>query len=234
MNLKYKKIVCVFVLTISVYVSGIAISSKYNENTAVFMPLNNRVIAIDAGHGGWDPGKTGKTGMNEKDINLDIANKLCTFLEDAGAEVYLTRPSDDALGKTKSKDMKERIDIIKNSEADIMISIHQNAFPKPNAKGAQSFYFKQSQDGKLLAECIQKSLIQSLDEKNSRVAKENNNYYILKNTQIPSVIIECGFLSNPDEETKLNNEDYRLKTAWAIFDGIRTYFDEKDAEFVIN
>ncbi|MCJ7855856.1 N-acetylmuramoyl-L-alanine amidase [Lachnospiraceae bacterium NSJ-143] len=166
--------------------------------------------------------------MNEKEINLDIANKLCLFLEEAGADVYMTRPEDTALGETKSKDMKSRINIIEDSGADIMVSVHQNSFPSQNVKGAQSFYFKESEDGKLLAECIQKSLIQALDEKNTRVAKENNNYYILKNTQIPSVIIECGFLSNPEEEKKLNNEEYRLKTAWALFDGIRAYFEAKE------
>ena len=108
--------------------------------------------------------------MNEKEINLDIANKLCLFLEEAGADVYMTRPEGTALGETKSKDMKSRINIIEDSGADIMVSVHQNSFPSQNVKGAQSFYFKESEDGKLLAECIQKSLIQALDEKNTRVA----------------------------------------------------------------
>ena len=166
--------------------------------------------------------------MNEKDINIDIAQKLCLFLEEAGADVYFTRDEDEALGETKSEDMKKRINVVDESNADIMISIHQNAYPSESVKGAQTFYFKGSDGGKALAENIQESLVRALDEKNKRVAKENTSYYIIKNTEIPSVIIECGFLSNPDEEKKLNTEEYRLKTAWAIFDGIREYFNEKD------
>lgn len=166
--------------------------------------------------------------MNEKDINIDIAQKLCLFLEEAGADVYFTRNDDEALGQTKSEDMKKRISVVDESNADIMISIHQNAYPSENVKGAQTFYFKGSDGGKALAEKIQASLISALDEKNKRTAKENTSYYIIKNTEIPSVIIECGFLSNPDEEKKLNTEEYRLKTAWAIFDGIREYFNESE------
>ncbi len=166
--------------------------------------------------------------MNEKDINIDIAQKLCLFLEEAGADVYFTRSDDEALGQTKSEDMKKRISVVDESNADIMISIHQNAYPSENVKGAQTFYFKGSDGGKALAEKIQASLISALDEKNKRTAKENTSYYIIKNTEIPSVIIECGFLSNPDEEKKLNTEEYRLKTAWAIFDGIREYFNESE------
>ena len=166
--------------------------------------------------------------MNEKDINIDIAQKLCLFLEEAGADVYFTRNDDEALGQTKSEDMKKRISVVDESNADIMISIHQNAYPSENVKGAQTFYFKGSDGGKALAEKIQASLISALDEKNKRTAKENTSYYIIKNTEIPSVIIECGFLSNPDEERKLNTEEYGLKTAWAIFDGIREYFNESE------
>lgn len=227
MNIIKKKFI--FIFSTALFVLAIAVSRQnIFKNTALaFMPLDNFTIVIDAGHGGWDPGKTGKNGLNEKDINLDIAQKTADFLEEAGADVYITRTSDSALGENKRSDMKKRIDIIENSKADIMISIHQNSYPSEKAKGAQVFYFRKSENGHLLADCIQKSLIQCLDEKNTRTAKENNNYYVLKNTDIPSVIIECGFLSNPEEERLLNTEEYRLKTAWAIFDGILTYF-EKD------
>ena len=227
MNTIKKKFI--FIFSTAVFVLAIAVSRQniFKNTTLAFMPLDNFTIVIDAGHGGWDPGKTGKNGLNEKDINLDIAQKTADFLEEAGADVYITRTSDSALGENKRSDMKKRIDIIENSKADIMISIHQNSYPSEKAKGAQVFYFRKSENGHLLADCIQKSLIQCLDEKNTRTAKENNNYYVLKNTDIPSVIIECGFLSNPEEERLLNTEEYRLKTAWAIFDGILTYF-EKD------
>ena len=227
MNKIKKKFIFIFSTALFVMLVAVSKQNIFKNTALAFMPLDNFTIAIDAGHGGWDPGKTGKNGLNEKDINLDIAQKTAAFLEEAGADVYITRTSDSALGESKRSDMKKRIDIIENSKADIMISIHQNSYPSEKAKGAQVFYFRKSEKGHILADCIQKSLIQFLDEKNTRTAKENNNYYVLKNTDIPSVIIECGFLSNPEEERLLNTEEYRLKTAWAIFDGILTYF-EKD------
>ncbi len=227
MNKIKKKFIFIFSTALFVMLVAVSKQNIFKNTALAFMPLDNFTIAIDAGHGGWDPGKTGKNGLNEKDINLDIAQKTAAFLEEAGADVYITRTSDSALGESKRSDMKKRIDIIENSKADIMISIHQNSYPSEKAKGAQVFYFRKSEKGHILADCIQKSLIQCLDEKNTRTAKENNNYYVLKNTDIPSVIIECGFLSNPEEERLLNTEEYRLKTAWAIFDGILTYF-EKD------
>ena len=225
-----KKFMFIFLTAVFVLVTVAAKQIVYHNTALVFMPLSSFTVAIDAGHGGWDPGKTAANGLNEKDINLDIAQKTADFLEEAGADVYITRTSDSALGESKRSDMKKRIDIIEDSRADIMISIHQNSYPSEKAKGAQVFYFKKSEKGHMLADCIQKSLIQCLDEKNTRTAKENNNYYVLKNTEIPSVIIECGFLSNPEEEKLLNTEKYRLKTAWAIFDGILTYFEKYSTE----
>ena len=152
------------------------------------------------------------------------------FLEQGGAEVYVTRDEDKALGESKWGDMKKRIEAVMISGTDIMVSIHQNSFTNKNAKGAQVFYFSKSEEGKLLAQYVQKSLTDILDEKNQRVAKENSSYYILKHTEIPAVIIECGFLSNPQEEKSLNNEEYQLRAAWAIYDGICSYFEEKDSE----
>lgn len=189
------------------------------------MPLEKKIIAIDAGHGGWDPGKKGKNGENEKDINLAIAKKLTMLLEGSGAVVYTIRNSDEALGDSKGEDMNERKEIIDKSEADIMVSIHQNSYPSEEIKGAQVFYHGTSDDGKKLAGCIQKELSEILDSSNDRVEKSNESYYILRKTEIPSVIVECGFLSNPDEEIKLNSDDYQNKTAWAIYCGIVDYFD---------
>ena len=190
------------------------------------------VIILDAGHGGWDPGKTGTQGDNEKNINLQIAQKLKQYLEQGGAVVYMTRNSDEALGEKKGEDMKERKRIANESEGDIFISIHQNAFPKGSAKGAQVFYHKQSQEGKKLAEEIQKSLKKYVDDENIREVKENTNYYILKKTELPSALVECGFLSNLEEEKKLNTEEYQQKVAWAIYVGIMNYFEQQDIQNV--
>lgn len=136
----------------------------------------------------------------------------------------MTRYSDEALGKSKKSDMNERRKFIEESGADIMVSIHQNAFPSPAAKGAQTFYYKNSENGKRLAQCIQKALVEKADDTNKRSAKENSQYYVLKNISVPAVIVECGFLSNSREEQLLNTEDYRQRIAWAIYVGINEYF----------
>ena len=196
----------IFVL-LMIIVSGLYFTIQKQNTVETMLPVNAKVVILDAGHGGWDPGKTGTQGDNEKNINLQIAQKLKQYLEQGGAVVYMTRNSDEALGQKKGEDMKERKRIANESEGDIFVSIHQNAFPKGSAKGAQVFYHKQSQEGKKLAEEIQKSLKKYVDDENTREIKENTNYYILKKTELPSALVECGFLSNLEEEKKLNTEE---------------------------
>ncbi len=213
------------ILFIAVIVSGIFYTT-YQEKQSVhnMLPGMSKVVIIDAGHGGWDPGKKGTKGADEKDLNLMIAQKLQMFLEQGGATVYMTRSEDEALGERKGQDMRERKKIVNNGEGDILISIHQNAFPQESVKGAQVFYHKNSEEGKKLAETIQESMISFADNDNTRVAKANSDYYILRTTEIPSALVECGFLSNSEEEKKLNQEKYQEKIAWAIYLGIMNYF----------
>lgn len=199
---------------------------KGTEET--LFPMVEMTIVLDAGHGGWDPGKTGTEGANEKDLNLVVVEKLSDYLEQGGAEVILTRTSDDALGNGKRTDMAERKKIANESGADLLVSIHQNAFPSPKAKGAQVFYHSHSEQGKILAECVQESLRSRVDDSNQRQAKENSDYYILRTTEIPAVIVECGFLSNREEEKLLNDATYQEKLAWAIYCGILDYFENLD------
>lgn len=207
----------------TVITSIVSIKNKQAINT--MLPVENKVVVIDAGHGGFDPGKTGSSNINEKDINLKIATYLQQYLEQSGATVIITRSSDEALGNTKKNDMFKRKDIANNSSGDILISIHQNSFTSSKAKGAQVFYYKTSEEGKLLATYIQESLIDTLDKNNTRLPKPNSDYYVLRTTQIPAAIVECGFLSNPEEEQKLNSDTYQQTTAWAIYKGILNYFD---------
>ena len=121
--------------------------------------------------------------------------------------------------------MAERKKITNESDGDILISIHQNSFTSGKASGARVFYYKASDEGKKLAEYVQQSLIDTLDKNNNRLAKPNSDYYVLRTTQIPAAIVECGFLSNADEEAKLNTDDYQQQTAWAIYKGIVSYFN---------
>lgn len=189
-------------------------------------------IVIDPGHGGDDPGKVGVTGCYEKDINLEIAGKLKKFLEAEGIEVILTRDGDYGLyseedNNKKNADMKNRVKKIEEVKPLLAVSIHQNSFVEEKIQGAQTFYYAKSKEGKCLAEQIQESLIKTLDEENKRVAKANDNYYLLKNTTYPLVIVECGFLSNTKECELLETDYYQEKVAWAVYMGIMRFLNTK-------
>jgi len=186
---------------------------------AFAMPLERRIVVIDAGHGGWDPGMvSGK--VDEKDINLQIAKKVQAHLELGGATVIITRVDDSDLSKSKSGDMAVRRHIANASGADIFVSIHQNAFGKSSVHGAQVFYFNESDNSKKLAEAIQSTLVSFADPGNRFKARANSNYYVLKQTTMPAVLVECGFLTNPSEKARLLTDVYQEKIAWAIYTGI--------------
>ena len=198
------------------------------KTAETMMPLGHKTIVIDVGHGGFDPGKTGTNGKNEKDINLAIALKLQTYLEQAGAVVIISRITDEALGENKREDMRERKNIADSSNGDLLISIHQNAFTSPGAKGAQVFYYNGSSEGEALAKHIQESLKTYADPNNSRQIKANTDYYIRRKPEMAAALVECGFLSNPAEESLLNSDEYQEKLAWAIYIGVTNYLTEKD------
>lgn len=226
-SIKGEKIITFFLIIIIAF-SGY---KSYSERAiSVFsLPIAKKVIVIDPGHGGFDPGKVGINGEDEKNINLKISEKLQEYLEQAGSYVIITRVEDKAVANNKNQDMKERRSISNTSQADIMVSIHQNSFPQIGIHGAQVFYHNSSLEGKYLAECIQKSIKENADPTNKRVAKANTDYYVLRTTEIAAVIVECGFLSNKEEELKLNSEEYQEKIAWAIYVGIIEYFENLDS-----
>lgn len=221
-NLKKERLL--FFLYITVIAVGI-VTSYRNEAVETFsMPISGRVIMIDAGHGGWDPGKVGNENTLEKDINLQIAQKLQMYLEQAGSIVILSRLDDTALGEKKGSDMHSRADIANTSNADIFVSIHQNSYPNESVRGAQVFYYENSEKSRLLAESIQNELVRFVDPNNKRGVESNSNYYVLKRTTIPAVIVESGFLSNNAERLQLMDENYQERIAWGIYLGIVNYF----------
>ena len=188
-------------------------------------------IVIEAGHGGIDPGKVGINDALEKDINLALALKLRDKFSQDSIRIILTRDSDTGLyseGSTnkKAEDMQTRCKIISDASPIFTVSLHQNSYPSPEVCGAQVFYFGQSQDGKKLADMIQDSLISNVDPDNHRVAKANESYYLLKKTPTPTVIVECGFLSNPTEADLLLTDDYQNQLVDAIYNGIQNYLSE--------
>ncbi len=189
-------------------------------------------IVIDPGHGGIDPGMLGVNNTIEKEINLSVSYMLKEELESEGMEVVLTRTTDDGLylesdSNKKIADMKKRCSIITESNADIVVSIHQNSFSDSAVCGAQVFYYKHSEKGKELAQCIQDSLKDNVDETNDRKIKANDSYYMLIHTPCPTVIVECGFITNYEEAKLLVSEDYQRKVAEAIAVGIKNYVENK-------
>ena len=189
-------------------------------------------IVIDAGHGGDDPGKIGINGEKEKKLSLAIAKKLQKILEKKGYRIVLTRDSNKGLyhrtaRNKKVEDMKKRCEIINKEKPVFTISIHQNSYTSPEIQGAQVFYYGQSENGKKLAEILQTALIEQVDPDNHRAAKANESYYLLKKTPTPTVIVECGFLSNPTEAELLLQDDYQDQLVNAIYTGIKTYLGDE-------
>lgn len=217
---------------LSIFLFGILISCFFSSYS---FAENSKVILIDPGHGGVDGGSTSKSGVLEKDVNLSISLKLKKILEDSGYTVYLTREDDCGLyskGKTikekKKEDLANRVKMKKETNCDAFISIHQNTFPQSKYKGAQVWYAPQSTESKSLAEKVQNSLKEGLDKNNNRLAKDaGTEMRVLRNNNKgPSILVECGFLSNEEECKLLIDEKYQDKIVLSIKEGLEKYFME--------
>lgn len=197
---------------------------------------NGKMVVIDPGHGGADPGKVGTNGAKEKEVNLAIAKSLKKVLEDKGFDVVMTRTEDVVLGNnskfSKIGDLNKRCEIInaayEKSNECIMISIHQNSFAQESVHGAQSFYFQRSENSKALAEKVQEQLNAEINTEKAKKSKPNDSYYILINSKCPGIIVECGFLSNSIEAGKLTDGEYQNKLAQTLCNGILSYFEIKE------
>lgn len=197
-------------------------------------PVSGKVIILDAGHGTPDEGASSSTGVTEAEINLKIVLKVQNLLEQNGSTVILTRSDSNAIYNLDSKtlrekkvsDIKNRVKIGNSSSADAFISIHLNKIPEQQYYGWQCFYKDGNEQSKKLAKSLQENLNESIKKKNDRIAMKINNIYIVKNVQIPLSIVECGFLSNKEEEQELQQEEYQNRLAWGIYNGIIDYFYE--------
>ncbi len=191
-----------------------------------------KIVIIDPGHGGQDPGKIGVNDALEKDLNLAIAKQLAAYLYANGYTVIMTRTDDimlnepDASNK-KTSDLNARIAIFEESHADFVISIHQNSYPDASICGAQCFYYQGSEEGKELALKIQNAIVKLTAPDNHRQAKSNDTYYIMKNSSCPVVIVECGFLSNYEEAALLADKNYQKKLAFAITTGVNEFVNSQ-------
>lgn len=232
-----KRIITIFCM---IFVSLFAFSFKVANNNimmreitteTVALPVTNKVIVVDAGHGTPDEGAESNNGVTEAEINLKIALKLQNLLEQSGAEVVLTRSDANAiynidsktLRQKKNSDIHNRVKIGNESSADIFVSIHLNKIPQSQYWGWQCFY-NQNEKSKVLAESLQNNLNEAIQKENKRIAMKLDTVYIMKHVEIPISIVECGFLSNEEEEKKLQEDDYQDRLAWGIYNGIMDYF----------
>ncbi|GAB6172569.1 N-acetylmuramoyl-L-alanine amidase [Paradesulfitobacterium aromaticivorans] len=225
---RLKSVAVIFVLG----VMGALVLSVFWQGSAVVLNYakDRHVVMLDPGHGGYDPGAITKQGVYEKDINLKMANKIRDFLKPSGIEVIQSRDEDEdfapdrGTGKTTKKqiDLNYRIAIAQQAKADIFVSIHVNAAITSQKSGAETFYHFSSDSGKRLAETIQSELIK-IPGMNRRVAKPAD-FYIIRNTAMPAVVIELGYLSNAAERSKLQQSWYQDQLAKAIAKGIAQYF----------
>ena len=173
------------------------------------------------------------TGISEANLNLQIALKVQNLLEQAGSTVILTRSDENAiydldketLRQKKVSDIRNRVKIGNESEADIFVSIHLNKIPQEQYWGWQTFYKKGNEQGQKLAQAIQTELNEAIQKENKREIMSIDNIYIIKHVEIPTAIVECGFLSNEEERQLLQQEDYQSKIAWGIYMGIMDYFN---------
>lgn len=198
------------------------------------LPISNHVIVVDAGHGNPDGGAVGIDGVSEAEINLKIALNLQKLLEQSGSVVILTRSDENGIYDEESQtirekkvsDMKNRVEIGNFSDAEIFVSIHLNKIEESKYSGFQTFYQENNEDSKMLAGFIQDNLNYAIQKERKRKIMSLSGKYIMDNVKIPTVIIECGFLSNLEELNLLQNEDYQQKLAWGIYTGIMDYFYE--------
>lgn len=214
-------ITCILIVTYIIPVNAFAFDNS------------NKVILIDPGHGGIDGGAKSKAGTIEKDINLQISLKLRDNLEEKGYKVYMTRDEDEGLyqkGNTikekKREDLNRRVEMKKETNCDIFVSIHQNMFPQSKCYGAQVWYAS-NENSYNLATIVQESIKESVKDNNKRVAKPAAEAYLILRDKYEgaSILVECGFLSNPDEESRLKSDEHQNLIVEGISNGIDKYFD---------
>lgn len=227
-------------LALLIILIGQPVGSPVSTYSTWSLPLAGKTIVLDPGHGGVDGGAVGKDETLEKGISLIVAKKLKSYLQQTGAVVYLTREKDTdlanpdtrGLARRKAEDIRNRLQIINDKEADFFISVHLNALPSTKWSGAQTFYYPKSDKSEHLAKMIQAEIIRNL-ENTDRTALPITGMYLLKHAEAPGALVEIGFLSNERERELLKKTDYQEKMAASIYEGILRYVTEdieKDKE----
>ncbi|MCS1352597.1 N-acetylmuramoyl-L-alanine amidase CwlD [Mechercharimyces sp. CAU 1602] len=220
-----------FLLSLSIWMPSDLSQTAWN------MPLSGKVIVIDPGHGGVDGGAVSRSGVVEKEVTLQIATYVRDYIQEAGGLVIMTREGDYDLAekgtkgysRRKSQDLLRRAQMVKESRADALISIHLNSIPSRRWSGAQTFYHPQREENKKLATYIQDEIKGNL-QNTSRLPKQRGNIYIIKQVQVPAVLVEVGFLSNEQEARLMADEAYQKQMATSIYQGLLRYYVEGEGE----
>ncbi len=229
--LKNKKSLIIISVLILTAVTFVICFSSLRNGSALISGQPKTKIVLDAGHGGIDGGVSGSvTGVKESQINLKIVKKLEKYLIDGGFEVILTRNSEAGLygiatKNLKKKDMQKRKEVINKAKPSLVVSIHLNKYSLKSRRGAQVFYKEECENGKILAENLQNAF-NELPQATRNLAPLKGDYYILNCSPYPSVIAECGYLSNPEEEKLLITEEYQDEISYTIFKGIIGYLNQ--------
>lgn len=213
-----------FLLLVGAIVASKKLSELVEDVSSKNLKKEEILIVLDPGHGGEDPGKVGVNDALEKDINLKIAEKLRDMLEGEGIQVVVTR-EDDFVPESKNEDLQKRVELINEVKPDLVVCIHQNSFTDQTVAGPQVFYHGDSEISKKIAQTLQEELW-LVDEEHQRQIKGNENYYMLSQTEVPTVIVECGFLSNMEDAEKLVTDSYQEQMAQAICTGITKWLDK--------
>ena len=230
--IKQVSLISVFVL-LSVFFYSSRTRHPVEIIPVMAVPVTNKVIILDAGHGTPDEGAESSSGTLEAPINLQITLKIQKLLESSGATVILTRSDDNSIceidaetiREKKISDVRQRVKIGNNSSADVFVSIHLNKISESKYSGWQTFYKNSDENSKKLATSIQNSLNSTISNNYDRIPHTISNVYIMKNVEIPITIVECGFLSNKDDEARLKTDEYQQELAWGIYNGIMDYFE---------
>ena len=228
-----KKRIIFMILAVLISVISFSLRNKEKNTVSVSsLPITNKVIILDAGHGLPDAGASSSSGVTEESINLSIAKKVQILLEQSGSTVLLTRSDENgiydldksSIRNKKVSDIKNRVKIGNESSADIFVSIHLNKIPQQQYYGWQTFFKQGNEQSRKLAICIQGGLNNSIQKENKREPLKLAGKYIIDHVEIPISIVECGFLSNPEEEKQLQDDGYQNRLAWGIYTGIMDYF----------
>ena len=221
-----------YCLVVSIFLAAAYWGSKATDVIARRIPMTrNHTIIIDAGHGGEDGGATSCTGKLESVYNLEIARKLNDLMHMLGLHTKMVRTSDtsvytqgNSIAEKKVSDLNYRVKLVNETENAILVSIHQNTFPDGQYRGAQVFYAPKG-EGKDLAEQLQTALVQTLNPGSNRRSKRADGIYLMEHIQKTGVLVECGFLSNAEEEANLRSEDYQKKLVCVIAATVFNFLD---------